>query len=441
VQQAEQAEQTEEAVEAEQATLRQRATVGGPDPFTTAQRQFDRAADFLNLDPAVRLILRNVQRILQVDFPVHMDDGSIQIYKGYRVQHNLHRGPTKGGIRYHPAVTLEEVKALAMWMTWKCAIFNLPFGGAKGGVVVDPSQLSKDELENLTRRFTTEISLIIGPESDIPAPDVGTNAETMAWMMDTYSMHKGYSVPAVVTGKPVSIGGSEGRTEATGRGVMIVTLEALKHLEIDQSKATVAVQGFGNVGANSARLLADQGLKVVAVSDVSGGVYNPQGLNIPDTLRYVQEHGNLRGLPQAKPISNDELLELPVTVLVPAALENQLTDQNAEKVRAKVIVEGANGPTTPEADEILNRNGVFVVPDILANAGGVTVSYFEWVQDLQHFFWSEDEINERLHRIMRNSFQRVLQTKLSHDVDMRLAAYIVAVRTVSDATNARSIYP
>ncbi len=441
MQQAEQAEQTEEAVEAEQATLRQRATVGGPDPFTTAQRQFDRAADFLNLDPAVRLILRNVQRILQVDFPVHMDDGSIQIYKGYRVQHNLHRGPTKGGIRYHPAVTLEEVKALAMWMTWKCAIFNLPFGGAKGGVVVDPSQLSKDELENLTRRFTTEISLIIGPESDIPAPDVGTNAETMAWMMDTYSMHKGYSVPAVVTGKPVSIGGSEGRTEATGRGVMIVTLEALKHLEIDQSKATVAVQGFGNVGANSARLLADQGLKVVAVSDVSGGVYNPQGLNIPDTLRYVQEHGNLRGLPQAKPISNDELLELPVTVLVPAALENQLTDQNAEKVRAKVIVEGANGPTTPEADEILNRNGVFVVPDILANAGGVTVSYFEWVQDLQHFFWSEDEINERLHRIMRNSFQRVLQTKLSHDVDMRLAAYIVAVRTVSDATNARSIYP
>ncbi|HZU12872.1 MAG TPA: Glu/Leu/Phe/Val dehydrogenase [Chloroflexota bacterium] len=428
-------------MEAEQATLRQRATVGGPDPFTTAQRQFDRAADFLNLDPAVRLILRNVQRILQVDFPVHMDDGSIQIYKGYRVQHNLHRGPTKGGIRYHPAVTLEEVKALAMWMTWKCAIFNLPFGGAKGGVVVDPSQLSKDELENLTRRFTTEISLIIGPESDIPAPDVGTNAETMAWMMDTYSMHKGYSVPAVVTGKPVSIGGSEGRTEATGRGVMIVTLEALKHLEIDQSKATVAVQGFGNVGANSARLLADQGLKVVAVSDVSGGVYNPQGLNIPDTLRYVQEHGNLRGLPQAKPISNDELLELPVTVLVPAALENQLTDQNAEKVRAKVIVEGANGPTTPEADEILNRNGVFVVPDILANAGGVTVSYFEWVQDLQHFFWSEDEINERLHRIMRNSFQRVLQTKLSHDVDMRLAAYIVAVRTVSDATNARSIYP
>jgi glutamate dehydrogenase (NAD(P)+) len=413
----------------------------GPDPFGIAQRQFDRAADFLNLDPAVKLILRDVQRILTVNFPVHMDDGSIRTFTGYRVQHNLHRGPTKGGIRYHPAVSMSEVKALAMWMTWKCAIFNLPFGGAKGGVVVDPKQLSRTELENLTRRFATEISILIGPQRDIPAPDVGTNAETMAWIMDTISMHTGYSVPAVVTGKPLSIGGSQGREEATGRGVMIVTLEALKHLNIDPQQATVAIQGFGNVGSHSARLLAGQGTKVVAVSDVSGGIYNAAGLNVPDVLRYVQEHGMLKGFRHADAISNAELLSLPVTVLIPAALENQITDRNASSIRARVITEAANGPTTPEADEALQSQGVFLIPDILANAGGVTVSYFEWVQDLQHYFWSEGEINDRLHRIMRNSFQQVLQTADSNDVDMRLAAYIVAVKTVSDATNARSIYP
>jgi glutamate dehydrogenase (NAD(P)+) len=413
----------------------------GPDPFATAQRQFDRAADYLNLDPAVRTVLRDVQRVLQVNFPVHMDDGSIRLFTGYRVQHNMHRGPTKGGIRYHPSVSLAEVKALAMWMTWKNAIFHLPFGGAKGGVIVDPKKLSMRELENLTRRFTAEISIIIGPESDIPAPDVGTNAQTMAWMMDTYSMHEGRSVPAVVTGKPISIGGSQGREEATGRGVMIVTLESLKHLQIDPATATVAVQGFGNVGSNSARLLAEQGVKVVAVSDVSGGIYNPSGLNIPDVLRYTQEHGTLKGFRNADSVTNDQLLELPVTVLIPAALENQITERNAADIKARIVVEGANGPTTPEADAILNDNGVFVVPDVLANAGGVTVSYFEWVQDLQHFFWTEDEINERLHRIMRDSFSRVLSTKESNDVDMRLAAYIVAVRTVADATDARSIYP
>jgi glutamate dehydrogenase (NAD(P)+) len=326
-------------------------------------------------------------------------------------------------------------------MTWKCAIFNLPFGGAKGGVIVDPKKLSAREIENLTRRFTVELSVLIGPESDIPAPDMGTNAQTMAWMMDTYSMHKGYSVPGVVTGKPLAIGGSQGRDEATGRGVMVVTMEALKHLGIDPGSAKVAVQGFGNVGSHSARLLAEQGTKVVAVSDVSGGIYNDKGLNIPDVIRYTQEHGSLRGFPQADAVTNDQLLTLPVTVLVPAALENQITKENAADVQARVITEGANGPTTPEADEILRDKGVFLIPDILANAGGVTVSYFEWVQDLQHFFWSEEEVNERLHKIMRHTFQRVLTTRENNDVDMRLAAYIVAVQTVAAASNTRSIYP
>jgi glutamate dehydrogenase (NAD(P)+) len=418
-----------------------RGVEGGPDPFTIAQRQFDIAADFLNLDPAVRIILRDVQRVLTVNFPVHMDDGSIRLFTGYRVQHNLHRGPTKGGIRYHPSVTLNEVKALSMWMTWKCAIFNLPFGGAKGGVIVDPKALSLQELENLSRRFASELSLLIGPESDIPAPDMGTNAQTMAWFMDTYSMHKGYSVPAVVTGKPLSIGGSQGRDEATGRGVMIVTIEAMQHLGIDPTQATVAVQGFGNVGSHSARLLAEQGCKVVAVSDVSGAIHNPAGLSIPDVLRYVQEHGTMKGFRNAEAITNDELLTLPVTALVPAAMENQITIRNADQIKARIITEGANGPTTPEADEILRTKDVFLVPDVLANAGGVTVSYFEWVQDLQHFFWSEEEINERLHKIMRHTFQRVLQSHETHGVDMRLAAYILGVRTVSDASLARSIYP
>jgi glutamate dehydrogenase (NAD(P)+) len=417
------------------------AVEAGPDPFAVAQQQFDTAAEYLNLDPGIRAILRDVQRVLTVNFPVHMDDGSIRLFTGYRVQHNLHRGPTKGGIRYHPGVTLTEVKALAMWMTWKCAIFNLPFGGAKGGVIVDPKRMSQHELENLTRRFATEISILIGPERDIPAPDMGTNAQTMAWIMDTISMHKGYSIPAVVTGKPLSVGGSQGREEATGRGVMIVTLEALKHLGIDVENSTVAVQGFGNVGSNSASLLAEQGIKVVAVSDVSGGIYNPRGLNIPDVLRYYQEHGTVRGFRNADRVTNSQLLTLPVTVLVPAALENQITRDNAAQIQAKLISEGANGPTTPEADEILECAGVFLVPDILANAGGVTVSYFEWVQDLQNFFWSEEQINERLSNIMRDSFQRVMHVKETNTVDMRLAAYIVAVDTVAKASNARSIYP
>jgi glutamate dehydrogenase (NAD(P)+) len=417
------------------------AVEAGPDPFAVAQQQFDAAAEYLNIDPGIRAILRDVQRVLTVNFPVHLDDGSIKLFTGYRVQHNLHRGPTKGGIRYHPGVTLTEVKALAMWMTWKCAIFNLPFGGAKGGVVVDPKRMSQHELENLTRRFATEISILIGPERDIPAPDMGTNAQTMAWIMDTISMHKGYSIPAVVTGKPLSVGGSQGREEATGRGVMIVTLEALKHLGIDVEHSTVAVQGFGNVGSNSARLLAEHGIKVVAVSDVSGGIYNPRGLNIPDVLRYYQEHGTVRGFRHADRVTNSQLLMLPVTVLVPAALENQITRDNAARIQAKIITEAANGPTTPEADAILQSAGVFLVPDILANAGGVTVSYFEWVQDLQNFFWSEKQINERLSTIMRDSFERVMLVKETNAVDLRLAAYIVAVDTVAKASNARSIYP
>jgi glutamate dehydrogenase (NAD(P)+) len=301
--------------------------------------------------------------------------------------------------------------------------------------------MSEAELENLTRRFTTEISIILGPEKDIPAPDVGTNAQTMAWIMDTLSMHRGYSVPAAVTGKPLSIGGSQGRNEATGRGVMIVTMEALKHLNISPESATVAVQGFGNVGSHASKFLAQQGTHVVAVSDVTGGLYNPKGLNISDVERYVQEHGGLKGFPHADSVSNQELLELPVTVLVPAALENQITQRNASKVQARVVTEGANGPTTPEADDILVDKGVFVIPDILANAGGVTVSYFEWVQDLQQYFWSEGEIDARLDSIMRSTFARVLQTREQKDVDMRLAAYILAVKTVADATAARSIYP
>jgi len=418
-----------------------KSAAAGPNEFETAQRQFDKAAEILNLDPNTRRVLRTPQRMLEVHFPVHMDHGGIEMFTGYRVQHNLHRGPTKGGIRYHPDVTLDEVKALAMWMTWKCAIIGLPFGGAKGGVVVDPSRLSLAELEHLTRRFTTEIAIIIGPERDIPAPDVNTNGQTMAWMMDTYSMHAGHSVPAVVTGKPISIGGSEGRIEATGRGVMLVTMEGLKTLGIPPGNATVAVQGFGNVGSNSARLLAHEGTHLVAVSDVTGGVYNPKGVSVPEVARFLQEHGTLAGFPNADTVTNAELLELPVTVLVPAALGNQITEENAARVRATIVTEGANGPTTPEADLILHDNGVFLIPDVLANAGGVTVSYFEWVQDLQQFFWAEREINEKLASIMRKSFSKTYETAQNNGVDMRMGAYIQAVRTVAAATDARSIYP
>ncbi|MGA7363253.1 MAG: Glu/Leu/Phe/Val dehydrogenase, partial [Candidatus Dormiibacterota bacterium] len=411
-------------------------------PYVTAQRQFDQAASILGLDEGMRQVLREVRRELTVNFPVKMDDGTIRIFTGYRVQHNLTRGPAKGGIRYHPEVSLDEVKALAMWMSWKCAVTNLPYGGAKGGVICDPATLSLHELENLTRRFASEISILIGPESDIPAPDVNTNQQTMAWIMDTISMEKGYSVPATVTGKPLSIGGSEGRPAATGRGVMVVTMEACRRMGIDPGQSTVAIQGFGNVGSVSAELLHEQGFKVVAVSDVFGGIHNPQGLDVPALLEHVRINGKVTGFPGATAaITNADLLELPVTILIPAALENQLTMDNAARVQARVVVEAANGPTTPEADDVFHQRGVTLVPDILANAGGVTVSYFEWVQDLQSFFWEESEINGRLTRIMQRAYDQVDELAQEHSTTLRMGAYCLAVKRVADATSVRGIYP
>ncbi len=412
-------------------------------PFEIAQQQFDIAADILNLDHGMRQILRVPQRELTVRFPVTMDDGSVRVFTGYRVHHNITRGPAKGGIRYHPAVDIDEVRALAMWMSWKCALVNIPYGGAKGGIVVDPKQLSTHELEHMTRRFASEISLLIGPEKDIPAPDVGTNAQIMAWIMDTISMHRGYTVPAVVTGKPIDVFGSLGRTDATGRGVSITAREAAKHLGISFADARAVVQGFGNVGSASAALIQKMGAKIVAVSDVSGGYYNPQGLDVPTMMRYAAQNRSLEGYkePGLEHVTNGELLELECEILVPAALENQITGANADRIKARIIVEGANGPTTPSADEILYDRGVFIVPDILANAGGVTVSYFEWVQGLQEFFWSEEEINERLERIMIRSFSSVLEIALRDRVPLRTAAYVVAVKRVADATLIRGIYP
>jgi glutamate dehydrogenase (NAD(P)+) len=412
-------------------------------PFEIAQQQFDIAADLLGMDDGMRQILRVPQRELTVSFPVRMDDGSVRVFTGYRVQHNITRGPAKGGIRYHPSVNIDEVRALAMWMTWKCALVNIPYGGAKGGVIVDPKELSLSELEHLTRRFASEISLLIGPEKDIPAPDVGTNAQVMAWIMDTISMHRGYTVPAVVTGKPIDVFGSLGRADATGRGVSIIAREAARHLGLKFEQTTSVIQGFGNVGNASATILRQMGSRVIAVSDVSGGYYNPRGLDIPAMIDYVQRNRSLHGYhqPGMEMISNSELLELPCDILVPAALENQITTANADRIKARIVVEGANGPTTPGADEILYDRGVFVVPDILANSGGVTVSYFEWVQGLQEFFWSEEEINERLERIMVRSFSSVLDIALQHRVPLRTAAYLVAVKRVADATLTRGIYP
>ena len=418
------------------------AAAAPANPYITAQRQFDQAASILELDPGLRAVLREVRREFTVNFPVRMDDGRIRVFTGYRIQHNLTRGPAKGGIRYHPQVSLDEVKALAMWMTWKCAVTNLPFGGAKGGVICDPALLTPRELENLTRRFASEISLLIGPESDIPAPDVNTNQQTMAWIMDTISMEKGYSVPATVTGKPLSIGGSQGRPAATGRGVMVITLEACGRLGWDPAECSVAIQGFGNVGSVSADLLNAEGFKVVAVSDVFGGIYNPQGLDVPALLAHQAKVGRVSGFAGAtQEISNTALLELPVTILVPAALENQFSLENAGRIQAKLIVEAANGPTTPEADDIFQQRGVVVVPDILANAGGVTVSYFEWVQDLQSFFWEESEINARLTRIMQRAYQQVDELATQHRTTLRMGAYCLAVKRVADATAVRGIYP
>jgi glutamate dehydrogenase (NAD(P)+) len=390
---------------------------------------------------AMRAILRKPKRELIVNFPVRMDNGDVEMFTGYRVQHNINRGPAKGGIRFSPAVSLDEVRALAMWMTWKCAVVGIPFGGAKGGVICDPHIMSRNELERMTRRYTTEISIIMGPNSDIPAPDMNTNPQVMAWMMDTYSMHQGYSVPAVITGKPLAIGGSEGRLEATARGVQIVTREALKDLNMLPERCSVAIQGFGNVGSVTARLLADFGCKIVALSDIKGGVYNPAGIDVHTALRYSKEHGNLGGLPGTERVTNAELLELPTDILIPAALENQLTQRNAARVKAHLIIEAANGPTTPDAEAILYDKGVTIVPDILANAGGVTVSYFEWVQDLQRFFWDEFEINERLERIMTRAYYATRQKAKEQDTNLRMGAYLLAVARVAEATEMRGVYP
>ena len=410
-------------------------------PYDVAVEQFDEAADRLGLSQAMRAILRKPKRELTVNFPVRMDNGDVVMYTGYRVQHNINRGPAKGGVRFSPEVSLDEVRALAMWMTWKCAVVGIPFGGAKGGVICDPQALSRGELERLTRRYATEISIIMGPDSDIPAPDMNTNPQIMAWMMDTFSMHRGYSVPAVVTGKPLAIGGSEGRLEATARGVQTIAREAMLHQGMVPDQCSVVVQGFGNVGSISARMLHDLGSKVIGLSDINGGVYNPKGINVHQALRYSKEHGTLQGLPETESVTNAELLELKCDVLVPAALENQLTHRNASRVQAKLIIEAANGPTTPEADRILNERGILVVPDILANAGGVTVSYFEWVQDLQRFFWSEKEINNRLETIMTNAFQSVQAKADEQDTNLRMGAYLLAVARVAEATEIRGVYP
>ncbi len=410
-------------------------------PYEIAQRQFDNAAKYLDLKAGIKAKLRLPKRELTVNFPVKMDDGSIKMFTGHRVQHSLARGPAKGGIRYHPDVTIDEVRALAMWMTWKCAVVGIPYGGAKGGVVCNPKVMSERELERLTRRYTSEIIMLIGPESDIPAPDVNTNAQTMAWIMDTYSMTKGYSVPAVVTGKPIEIGGSLGRREATGRGVMFTTRDALKHLGMPIEGARVVVQGFGNVGGIGAQLLQELGCTIIAVSDSQGGIYNPKGLDAEDVMRHKAETRTVVGYPGTDKITNEELLELDCEVLVPAALENEITQENADRIKARVIAEGANGPTTPEADDILFDKGIFVIPDVLANAGGVTVSYFEWVQGLQSFFWSEDEVNKNLEKIMVRAFQDVLAISQRREVNLRIAAYILAIDRVATATLLRGIYP
>jgi glutamate dehydrogenase (NAD(P)+) len=409
--------------------------------FAIAQAQFEVAADQLRLNPGVRAVLREPRRELTVHFPVEMDDGTVSVLTGFRVQHNLSRGPAKGGIRYHPDVTIDEVKALAMWMTWKCAVVRIPYGGAKGAVICNPKEMSLRELERMTRRYTTEISMLLGPDSDIPAPDVNTNAQTMAWIMDTISMHQGYSVPGVATGKPIAIGGSEGRQDATGRGLVYCVQEAAKAIKMDLRGARVAVQGFGNVGEAASRFLSEAGAKIVAIGDSEGSVYRADGIDLALARRQRQETGSIVGTPRAEKISRDALFEVDCDILVPAAIENQITGRNAGSIRAKLIAEGANGPTTPEADQILRERGVTIIPDILCNAGGVTVSYFEWVQDREAFFWTLEEINARLRRIMTRAFDDSMHMAREHEVDLRTAAYMLAVGRVAEATLTRGIYP
>ncbi len=405
-----------------------------------AVQQFEIAAEKLSLDPNVAVRLKRPDRALIVSVPTRMDDDRVHVFTGYRVQHNDVLGPFKGGIRYHPDVNLGEVSALAMWMTWKCSLVGLPLGGAKGGVACDPMELSRKELQGLTRRYTAEILNIIGPEVDVPAPDMGTNEQVMAWVMDTYSQHKGYAVPEVVTGKPVDVGGTQGRREATGRGVVYVMLEAAKYLNIDLSRCTAAVQGFGNVGSVVVKELADIGVKVIAVSDRTGGFYDPKGLPVDRILEYAGKNPDLEGCPFGEKISNADLLELKCDVLVPAALSMQITGANAGKLKCRILAEGANGPTTLEADEIIKEKEIFVIPDVLANAGGVTVSYFEWVQDLQSFFWTEEEVNKKLKDILTRAFHEVLDMSKREKVGMRLAALMLGINRVAKAMLWRGLY-
>ncbi len=409
--------------------------------FRMATQQFNEAADKLGLDDGLRAVLGSCKREFTVNFPVNMDDGSIKVFSGYRVQHNVTRGPAKGGLRYHPNVTLDEVKALAMWMTWKSAITNIPYGGGKGGVTCDPKSLSRRELEGLTRRFATEISPLIGTTSDIPAPDVNTDGQIMAWIMDTISMHRGYTDHGIVTGKPISIGGTLGRIEATGRGVMITAREAAKRLGLNMEGARVVVQGYGNVGYWGAYLLQQIGCKVIAASDSRGAIHVAQGLDPESLLSHKAENGSVMGYPGSESITDKELLELPCDILIPAALEQVITEENAPRIDTRIIVEGANGPTTPEADRIFGDRGIMVIPDILANAGGVVVSYFEWVQDIQHLFWEKEDVNNRLESVMTRSFEQVVATAEEHSTNLRTAALLVAVDRVADALQVRGIYP
>ncbi len=409
-------------------------------PFEAMMSRFDRAAELLDLDPGIYKILRNPEKQLIVSIPVHMDNGDVEVFTGFRVLYNTSRGPAKGGIRFDMQVNLEEVKALAAWMTWKCAVVKLPFGGSKGGVICDPSILSVGELERLTRRYTSNIISLLGPDSDVPAPDVNTNERVMAWVMDTYSMHVRHTASAVVTGKPLELGGSAGRKEATGRGCMIVTREALKELGMPVRGTTVAVQGFGNVGSTAAMLLEREGCRITAISDRTGGVHNPQGVDIAAAIEYVRRNRDLDGFAGGDPISNDELLTLDVDVLLPAAMENVITSKNASRLQARIICEGANGPTTAAADAILEEKGIFVVPDILANAGGVTVSYFEWVQNRGGYYWTEETVNSRLEEIMTRSFMDVRALARQHKVNMRTAAYMLAISRVSTVHKLRGIY-
>jgi glutamate dehydrogenase (NAD(P)+) len=408
--------------------------------FGAMLREFEGAAHLLGLDPGIWKILTHPKRQIVVSCPVLMDNGEIEVFTGYRVQYNITLGPAKGGIRYHPDVTLDEVKALAAWMTWKCAVAGIPFGGGKGGIVCDPTTMSPRELEALTRRYVSEIIDAIGPEKDVPAPDVNTNEQVMAWIMDTYSMHVGQTTTAVVTGKPIVMGGSLGRREATGRGVMITTREAATHLGLDIKNATIAVQGFGNVGSVSAQLLGRLGAKIVAVTDWKGGVYDPSGLDVDKLIDYVAHNKSVVGYAQAEALDPRRIFELDVDILIPAALENQITMDNAPKIKAKIIAEGANGPTTPDAHHHLHERGVFVIPDILANAGGVTTSYFEWVQNRHGYFWEENEVNDRLERKMHAAFHHVLDTAVKYKCDMRTAAYIVAINRVASVTKLRGMY-